>query len=213
MNNQPTSPPDSSRELSPSISGGSSEQLDGRSSANTTPPPQGDALHTTEGKKYPFSQMSSDDDDLRSRPWRSLVSDNSDATSMPSSSVFGGDDFQQEHSPPPASYSMSGEADYLTKAVAMLSCSYGSNGGSLTGQLPLEIPPVPPVPARFLGQASLGESPFLNSFPSQAPESFTRGDRRRGSEDVRMEDGDDEDVRSRSRSDEEEFGVFGRMEE
>lgn len=209
MNNQPTSPPDSTRELSPSISGGSSEQLDGRSSANTTPPPQGDALTTAEGAKYPVSPMSSDEDDLRSRPWRSQVSDNSDATSVPNSSVFGGDDFHQEHSPPPASYSVSGEADYLTKAVAMLSCSHGSNGGSLAGQLPLDIPPLPPVPAHFLGQAPLGESPFLNSF-SRAPESFTRGDRRRDSEDVLMED--DEDVRSRSRSDEDEFGVFGHME-
>lgn len=213
MNNKPTSPPNSSRELSPSVSGGSSEQLDGRSSANTTPPPQADALPTTEGSKYLFSPMSSDDDDLRSRPWRSLVSEHSDATSVPGGSVFGGDDFHQEHSPPPASFSLSGEADYLTKAVAMLSCSYGSNGGSLTSQLPLDIPPVPPVPARFLSQTSLGQSPFLSSFPCQAPESFTRGDRRRDSEDVRMDDGDDEDMRSRSRSDEEEYGVFGRMEE
>lgn len=213
MNTQPTSPPDSTRELSPSVSGGSSEQLDGRSSANTTPPPHLDALHSTEGSKYPFSPMSSDDEEMRVGPWRSLGSDNAYAMSVPSGSIFGGDEFQQEHSPPPASFSMSGEADYLARAVAMLSCSYGSNGGSLTSQLPLDIPPVPPVPARFLGQASLGESPFLSSFPSQAPESFTRGDRRRGSEDVRMEDGDDEDMRSRSRSDEEEYGVFGRMEE
>lgn len=213
MNNQPTSPPDSTRELSPPISGGSSEQLDERSSTNTTPPPHAHTLPTTEESKYPMSPMSSDDDDMRSRPWRSLVSDNFDATSVPGGSVFGGDDFHQEHSPPPASFSMSGEADFLTKAVAMLSCSYGSNGGSLTGQLPLDIPPVPPVPAHFLGQTSLGESPFLSSFSNQAPESFTRGDRRRGSEDVRMEDGDDEDTRSRSRSDEEEYGVFGRMEE
>lgn len=96
----------------------------------------------------------------------------------------------------------------------MLSCSYNSNSGSQAGQMAQDIPEIPPIPAHFLGQASLGESPFLGSFPAQAPESFTRGDRRGGSEDVRMEN-DDDDMRSRARSDEYDVndGFFGRMEE
>lgn len=202
MNTQPTSPPDSARETSPSMSGSYSEQLDGRSSANTTPPPQMDAMHAVEESGYTLSPMLSDDDeDMRGGLTRSLHP-------LPSDMAY----YQQEPSPTPGPSSMSGEADHLAKAVAMLSCSYSSNTGSLTNQLPLDIPPVPPVPAQFWSQTSLGQSPFLNSFPAQAPESFTRGDRGRCS-DVKMEDGDDEDMRSRARSDEEDFGVFGQMEE
>lgn len=208
MNNEPTSPPDSARETSPSVSGGFSEHLDGRSSANTTPPPQMDVMQTSEESKYNFSNTSSDDDeDMRgglSRSLHPLLSDSAYATSI--------NGYWQEPSPPPAPSSMSGETDHLANAVAKLSCSYASNAGSWTKELAMEIPPVPPVPVQFLSQTSLGQSPFLNSFPSQAPESFTRGERRRDS-DVRMDDGDDEDMRSRARSDEEDYGVFGRMEE
>lgn len=207
MNNIPTSPPDSARETSPSVSGRSSDQLDGRSSANTTPPPQRDAMHSLDMNKFVFSpMMSDDDDDMRtgfSRSLQPLSSDDAFARS------FSG--FQYEASPPLAPSSISGEADHLAKAVAMLSCSYGSNAGSLTSQLPLDIPAVPAIPAQFLGQVSLGQSPFLNSFPSQAPESHLRGEFRRDS-DVRMEDGDDDDRRSRARSDEDDHGVFA-MEE
>ncbi|KAF3770010.1 hypothetical protein M406DRAFT_343960 [Cryphonectria parasitica EP155] len=206
MNNVPTSPPDSARETSPSVSGGFSEQMDGRSSANTTPPPQRDALQALDMHKFDFSPMSSDDDeDMRgglSRSLHPLPSDSGYATSL-----YG----YQESSPPLGPSSMSGEADHLAKAVAMLSCSYGSNAGSLTSQLPLDIPAVPAIPAQFLGQVSLGQSPFLNSFPAQAPESHLRGASRRDS-DVRMEDGDDDDMRSRARSDEDDHGVFA-MEE
>lgn len=160
-------------------------------------------MHAVEESGYTMSPMLSDDDeDMRGGLSRSLHPLSSDIAYY----------HRPEPSPTPAPSSMSGEADHLAKAVAMLSCSYGSNTGSLTNQLPLDIPPVPPVPVQFLSHASLGQSPFLNSFPAQAPESFTRGDWRRCS-DVKMEDGDDEDRRSRARSDEEEFGVFGQMEE
>jgi hypothetical protein len=64
---------------------------------------------------------------------------------------------------------------------------------------------------------------FISSYPSRAPESFTRGELRRadakmeGSPESVMGDDDedmqDEDMRSRARSDEDDDGVFGRMEE
>ncbi|KAK2605210.1 hypothetical protein N8I77_008065 [Diaporthe amygdali] len=218
MNDQPPSPPDSARETSPSVSGGSSEQVDGRSSANTTPPPHMDGLHATDAAKYQFSPTSPfGGDNFRSGISRSLYaapSESSYATSVPFSSGFGHQ--YLEPSPPPSGLSVSGEANNLASRVAMLSCSYNSNNGSQAGQLHDGVPAVPPIPAHFLGQASLGQSPFLSSFPNQAPESFTRGDRRRGSEDVKMEYGDnDDDARSRARSDEYDVndGFFGRMEE
>ncbi|PSS03806.1 hypothetical protein BD289DRAFT_97819 [Coniella lustricola] len=207
MNTIPTSPPDSARETSPSVSGRSSDQMDGRSSANTTPPPQRDAIHSLDMNKFTFSPtMSDDDDDMRtgfSRSLHTMSSDDAFARSFQS--------FPYEPSPPFAPSSISGDTDHLAKAVAMLSCSYGSNAGSLASHLPLDIPAVPAIPAQFLGQVSLGQSPFLNSFPCQAPESHLRGAFRRDS-DVRMEDGDDDDRRSRARSDEDDHGVFA-MEE
>ncbi|ROV98364.1 hypothetical protein VMCG_07119 [Cytospora schulzeri] len=219
MNNQPTSPPDSARESSPSVFGGSSEQMDGRSSANTTPPPHLETMHSGESERYHFSPTSPFNGDIiRSGLARSLhpaPSESSYATSVPYGSGFGYHRQYLEPSPPPAGSSISGEADHLVKGVAMLSCSYTSNSGSQAGQLPQDIPDIPPIPAHFLSQASLGQSPFLSSFPTQAPESFTRGDRRRGSEDVRMELCDDDDMRSRARSDEYDVndGFFGGMEE
>jgi hypothetical protein len=74
------------------------------------------------------------------------------------------------------------------------------------------------VPAQYLDQSILTGTSFINSFPSRAPESFTRGELRR--ENVKMEesgesvmDDDDDDMQSRARSDEDDDGVFGRMEE
>jgi hypothetical protein len=85
--------------------------------------------------------------------------------------------------------------------------------------LPADAPPVPPLPARYLDQATnLSGTSFMNSFANRATESFARGEKRHG--DVKMEgsgdsvmDDDDDDLRSRARSDEDDDGVFGRMEE
>jgi len=108
----------------------------------------------------------------------------------------------------------------LAAAVELLSCSFGSNPSSRTVHLPTDAPPVPPLPAQYLDQALAGTS-FINSYPSRAPESFTRGAPRSELADVKMEDGgagsvdddEDDDMQSRARSDEDDDGVFGKMEE
>ncbi|KKY35908.1 putative c2h2 finger domain [Diaporthe ampelina] len=173
---------------------------------------------STDAVKYQFSPTSPfGGDNFRSGISRSLYaapSESSYATSVPFGTGFGHQ--YLEPSPPPSGLSVSGDANNLASRVAMLSCSYNSNSGSQAGQMHDGVPAVPPIPAHFLGQDSLGQSPFLSSFPNQAPESFTRGDRHRGSEDVKMEYGDnDDDARSRARSDEYDVndGFFGRMEE
>lgn len=177
-------------------------------------------MHSGESGRYHFSPHSPFNGDMMqsglTRSLHAAPSESSYATSVPHGAGFGYHRQYLEPSPPPTGSSVFGEADHLVKGVAMLSCSYNSNHGSQAGQLSQDIPDIPPIPAHFLGQASLGASPFLNSFPAQAPESFTRGDRRRDSEDVRMENGDDDDyMRSRARSDEYDVndGFFGRMEE
>jgi hypothetical protein len=105
--------------------------------------------------------------------------------------------------------------------VELLSCSFNSNGGgSRTVHLPADAPPVPPLPAQYLDQGMLSGTSFINSYPSRAPESFTRGEMRRVDAKMEVEESgesvmgdDEEDMRSRARSDEDDDGVFGRMEE
>lgn len=221
---------------SPSLSGGFSEQMDGQSSARTTPPPDTNSeLRMDLDDEMMFSAASDDEDGARGELSRQFR--HSTAHKMTGFGRY------MEPSPTPGPYSGEAEGDAeLSRAVAMLSCSYTSSG--LPGQLPGDLPPVPQVPAHYLlDQASLGRSGFLNSFTSQAPESFTRGQAlapghgslsyirgqalasgsltrgapgfgRSNSRDVdsRMDD-DDDDSRSRARSDEEEDGFFGSMDE
>jgi hypothetical protein len=113
----------------------------------------------------------------------------------------------------------SGQEDKdLAAAVELLSCSFGSNGGSRDTRLPEDAPPVPPLPAQYLDHATFTSTSFLSSYSArQMPESFTRGQYHRHTEDVKMEDSemddDDDDKRSRVRSEDDDDGVFGRMEE
>lgn len=225
MNVDATTPPDSARDfnsdqesLSPSGSADSSEQLDGRSSADTTPPPQLEDMHSANMSYLGLSKRYSDGSAF-SRSYQSAPSADSIAGSIPNGSGFG---YYRQHSPSSVG---TGEADNEL-AAALLGCSVNSNGGLRTVHLPSDAPPVPRIPiefrnadqsqsrpARYLENESLTETSFINSYPSRAPESFTRG-KRLPDEDIRMEDSDDEDDRSRARSDEDDDGVFGfRMEE
>lgn len=207
---------------SPSLSGGFSEQMDGQSSAPTTPPPDNSDMHMDmDMDDMTFSAASDDEDGARGELSRQFRNDTAHKLTG----------FGRYMEPSPTPGPNSGEADgddELSRAVALLSCSYTSSAGWQTGQLPGDVPPVPQMPAHYLvDQASLGRSPFLNSFRSQAPESFTRGPAvvpgsltrgpavagRANSRDVDSRMEDDEDSRSRARSDEEEYGFFGSMDE
>lgn len=126
--------------------------------------------------------------------------------------------------PPSSGCNTTGQEDNeLAAAVEMLSCSFNSAGGEIHGH-GQGVPPVPSVPVMYFGQGAqhLDDTSFISSFPSRAPESFTRGERLRVNDcdDVMMEessesmtDEDDDDIRSRARSDDDDDGVFGRMEE
>lgn len=108
----------------------------------------------------------------------------------------------------------------LAAAVGLLSCSYGTpNSKPMT--LPPDVPPVPPLPAKFMdfnhGQALSGSTTVT------AQQSSMRNSYRFHSEskDVDMDDdhfADEEDYRqsnsrSRGRADEDDDAFFGRMEE
>jgi hypothetical protein len=113
-------------------------------------------------------------------------------------SVNGGDE-SQEH------------AD-LAAAVGLLSCSYGT---PKTGpvMLPADVPPVPPLPSQFLGQKADHLSGSTMAF-SGVPRSFSSYVRERKDVEMEADNSADEDYdRSRARSDEEDEGMFGKMEE
>lgn len=223
MNGNPkersVTPPDSARDFasepetaSPTASG-YSEQPDGQSSADTTPPPVAEEGHTFDTSAYREKRYSIG----------SVFSRSFQSPQPPNALVFGsiphahGFDHARSGSID-LRINNNGQDDHdLAAAVELLSCSFGSNNGSRSAVTTLaeDAPPVPPVPAQFLDQtASFTSAGFINSYPSRQPESFTRGEMRRGSEDVKMEDSEDDfDLRSRARSDEDDDGVFGRMEE
>lgn len=218
-------PPDSARDFhsdrdsaSP-LASGYSEQQD-HSSADTTPPPHLDAINAANASYRSFGPRYPSGNSL-SRSYQTAAYASSAAGSMPSVSGFGHfRQLSQDQRPTSSGRNATGQDDReLAAAVELLSCSFGSNGNSRAVHLPVDAPPVPPLPAQYLDQGMLSDTSFINSYPSRAPESFTRGELRRADAKMEesgesvMDDDDDEDMRSRARSDEDDDGVFGRMEE
>lgn len=203
---------------SPAASGSSDPQDSEMSSAETTPPPQLDDAHyaTTrsplESKRFSsnssaFSQsyqssVFSESVPNNSRPYmshyRQWSHDGRPTTS--GTSVNGGDE-SQEH------------AD-LAAAVGLLSCSFGT---PKTGPVILQgdIPPVPPLPSRFMGHRANYLSGAFSGIPeATVGTSYVRGSKEVDMEEESEEDDYDHDHRStRARSDEDDEGMFGSMEE
>ncbi|KAH8673626.1 hypothetical protein BX600DRAFT_210761 [Xylariales sp. PMI_506] len=228
MNNDKdaSTPPDSARDFasepesaaSPAASG-YSDQHDGRSSADTTPPPQSEMYHGAMSLVYPNTSKRYSNGSGYARSYQSATSGGFLGGSIPSGSGFGHHRHGSSDRRPPSSGMNNTSQDDrdLAAAVELLSCSFNSNGGSRDARLPIDAPPVPPLPAQYLDQAAFSSTSFLNSYSArQMPESFTRGEYPH-TEDVKMEDSevdeDEDDRRSRHRSEEDDDGVFGRMEE
>lgn len=222
-----TTPPDSAKDFasdagsaSPPASG-YSEHHDGGSSADTTPPPrEGFAANNTIIYRDASKRYSNGSN--YSRSYQSAVSGSFFPGSLPQRSEFSHNRHgSSDRRPPSSGLNNTGQEDRdLAAAVELLSCSIGSNGGNRDARLPEDAPPVPPLPAQYLDQAAFSSTSFINSYTTQMPESFTRGDHR-GNVDVKMEDSDgsmvdeeEEERRSRARSsDEDDEMMFGRMEE
>ncbi|ERT00782.1 hypothetical protein HMPREF1624_02015 [Sporothrix schenckii ATCC 58251] len=230
---------------SPSASG-FSYQHDGRSSVDTTPPPvQMEGGMNIDGVKreslssYPSPQQAPTLSHMSfsqrfEQPGGVANVARSYQSGLPARNGDTGLGFGHQHQvsrdnlrPLSSGKNVTGQEDNeLAAAVELLSCSVNSGAGNANTVTPGSmqgsgqvVPPVPPVPAQYLGQSAtpLGDTSFINSFPSRAPESFTRGDYRRSSivDDVKMNGsgdsvmGDDEDTRSHARSDDDDDGVFG----
>lgn len=112
------------------------------------------------------------------------------------------------------------EDEGLAAAVELLSCSFGSAGTPRTMPvtLPEDAPPVPHIPARYLNQGSILTPSQQHPHPRQT-ESYTRhqvqldGDVKMEESEESVVDDEEYDRRFRGRSDEDDDGVFGRMEE
>ncbi|EON63442.1 hypothetical protein W97_02670 [Coniosporium apollinis CBS 100218] len=212
--------------VSPAASGSSDLHEDDSSSNDTTPPPQADehvfgsysARHSQYGQSKRFSTQSS----VLSQSHRSSNSVFSD--SAPNGHYMSHyRQWSNDGRPTTSATSVTGshyddeeQAD-LAAAVGLLSCSYGTpKSGPVT--LPADVPPVPPLPARFLSQIGnstiAAHGPQRHSTPRPKYTSYASEGRDVDMDDEGLmdEDYDDRHYAARGRSDEDE-GVFGTMEE
>lgn len=118
------------------------------------------------------------------------------------------------------SYPDDGNTDQdMAAAVGLLSCSYGTPKSGPQA-LPPDVPPVPPLPAKFM---DFSNAKSLSAHTTVTPQqsSIRNTYRFHESKDIDMDDdhfADEEDYRqsnsrSRGRADEDDDAFFGRMEE
>lgn len=193
---------------SPAASGSSDLRDDDISSAETTPPPHGDAVY---GHKKQYSNASSA---AFSRSYQSVFSNGDRPTSNGAEYAHHRQWSTSSNRPATASTSLAesypdeDQAD-LAAAVGLLSCSYGTPQTAPV-VMPADIPPVPPLPARYQGMSG-------TSYQQRGEASKLRH-----SEDVDMdgESSDEEIEQDPSRYQKHRFsraedddGIFGNMEE
>jgi hypothetical protein len=212
---------------SPSPPASGSDLRDELSSTDTTPPPQMDDHAVGSLPRSHFGSRSSKrysaNSSAYSQSYQSTVfSDNghsghyrqwsnvSDRPTTSGTSVAGSyQDYQEEND----------QAD-LAAAVGLLSCSYGTPKSGAFG-LPPDVPPVPPLPAKFLDYNNAHS--LSSSTTVTAQQSSMRGSNyryRHESNDVDMDDesfADEDEFRqgnsqSRGRIDD-DVAFFGTMEE
>lgn len=213
-----TKPSESDHSSASPAASGSSDVIEEEyylSSAETTPPPM--------NEHYVIEEEV--DNGRSSRHSRNSSSFSRSYQSAPSFSLPAGDNlshYQQQRRPSSsgvASADVDEEEAGLAAAVESL-CSFGTprNGSVL---LPEDVPPVPPVPARYREynpnrlSGNLVQVPDLGfSVPSYQPLSDERDMKTDNSHVVYVHEDYDYDDRpiSHGRSDEEDDGVFGAME-
>ena len=239
MNQDPLNPSDSTKNTdsdqssaSPAASGYSEPHDDYSSSAESTPPPMIDLVSNPDGlssgnpKRY-SSNSSGFSRSYQSAPPISLV-----AGTQSTGTLFGHHRKSSHQGRPSASgigslshLNVDEDEAGLAAAVESL-CSFGT---PRTGpvHLPLDIPPVPPLPARFAGQSvnrssgsMIPSTVYQNSAVPPSLSHLLSEDHSMAVDETHLASTDDEydddyDQRSvsHSRSDEDDDGVFGRMEE
>lgn len=240
MNQDVSTPPGSAKtngsdhsSTSPAASG-TSELRDGEvSSAETTPPPLGEQAYSTEGFGMGRSKRPSSSSSTFSRSYQSAPSSSLPGGPLPPMGTSFGSYYQSGIARRPSTSGLTSsnsavvDEEEATLAAAVESlCSFGTPRSGPV-HLPADVPPVPPLPARFAGQnlnkpSAHTVAPTLQPGYGMPPPPVST-QRLSDERDVKMgerrfkstDDDDYYDERSVSygRSDEDDDGVFGRMEE
>lgn len=238
MNQDAPTPPGSAKthdsdhsSASPAASG-TSELRDGDfSSAETTPPPISEHAYATEGFGLGRSKRPSSSSFAFSRSYQSAPSSSLPGGPLPPMGTSFGSYCQSGMARRPStsgliSYNHVVDEEEATLAAAVESLFSISTPRSGPVHLPPDVPPVPPLPARFAGQ-NRNKSPAHMAAPTLQPgygmpPPFASAHRLSDERNVKMgerrvtgtEDDDyDEHSVLHGRSDEDDDGVFGRMEE
>lgn len=176
---------DSDNSSSPAASGSSDMREDGVSSTETTPPPQSE-------NAYRDSKRLSNNSSVYSRSYQSVFSSGSAPNNDNGFSHHRQWSASSNGRPLTANTSIAesyrGDEDPqdLAAAVGLLSCSYGTPKSGPTA-MPMDVPPVPPLPAKYQNM--------------------------RSQEDVEMDDDGSSDDEPPMRNDDmEDHGVFGKMD-
>ncbi|KAH8692917.1 hypothetical protein BGW36DRAFT_30296 [Talaromyces proteolyticus] len=208
----------------------SSEPHDGISSTETTPPPMDDDDDDDDvadlNKRYTSSAFS--------RSYQSVASSSyadSGPLHSPAFSHFRHSSIDTRPSTAETSGGQDDDSDAADLAAAIRLCNFGTPRSKATA-MSADVPPVPPLPARYLSQNGVSSSSGKNnslsvagsqpavfgSFTLDPSQSYKVSDER----DVKMGDADresrhrrnnDVDFGSRQTHDDDDDGVFGRMEE
>lgn len=223
MNQEPETAKDSDRSsASPAASGSSDPREDELSSTDTTPPPQLDPAMADYPRSH-FGHRSSKrysaNSSAYSQSYQSTVfSDNGQGHYRQWSNVSDGRPTTSGTSVAGSYHEEENDQADLAAAVGLLSCSYSTpKTGPMT--LPHDIPPVPPLPPQFMGAFNTPGTATITAQQSSLRASSYGYQPE--SKDVDMDDGNfasDDDYhhrrsRSRGRVDDEDDGVFGKMEE
>lgn len=207
---------------------GSSASRDGMSSVHTSPPPPAEDeyafMFSAREHRARAAKRRSSNASTHSRSHQSVysISTHTDGTSPGTPGFYlqgpGGADWKT------AGVQVDDDAADLAAAVGLLSCSFGTPKTGPLGPSD-EIPPVPPLPARYtnlpsqdlsghkgLNMAEQAGRPYSISQrgPGERKSAWRPGD----GEDVAVDDeADDRPSGIRSRVDEDDESIFGRMEE
>ncbi|KAL8667250.1 MAG: hypothetical protein Q9202_000823 [Teloschistes flavicans] len=233
MNQESSVPPDTAKttesdhsSASPDISAPSELYDDDISSAETTPPPTGEPPYAQDSFTAMQDKRHSGTSSAFSRSYQSAPSSSYAAGSMPSSSY--GQQYPYQRRPSTSGtlsasqLAVDEEEAGLAAAVQSL-CSFGT---PRTGpvHLPPGVPPVPPLPAQYAAQNTKRLSANMVTstthdfgLPPTATQRISneRGAKNRGSRSTYHGEDDESDQLSmnQTRNDDDDIGIFGRMDE
>lgn len=212
---------------SPAVSASSEMLEDDLSSIETTPPPTSDQAGFSSRSDVQDSKRYSSNSSVFSRSYQSAPSGSVAASSVPTAASFGSlhyAEYQRRLSAVGIGFTGEANEDEADLAAAVELCHFGTP--RMVPVQMADIPPVPPLPARYasnnvtLPAVRAAYSSSQQNFGPPPPLNQRLSDER----DVRMREtylqrANDEDeyydqrAGSHARSDEDDDGVFGRMEE